>query len=428
MDQTKILYSKYLQCAGVSIDTRKINLGDLFFALKGPNFDGNKYAEKALAEGAAYAVVDDPLLADKPQMILVDNVLTALQEIATHHREQFNGHVLAITGSNGKTTTKELVYRVLATTFKVHCTVGNLNNHIGVPLTLLVMDLSSEIAIIEMGANHLGEIANYCEIAQPTHGVITNLGTAHIGEFGGRENLIRAKSELFEYLRKNEDLVFINNEDEVLSNMAKRFQAPILFPANDFVFQRSSPYVQYVDEGGKEHNTHLVGKYNFMNASAAMAIGKFFGVIAERAHGAIDSYAPDNNRSQVIKLGSNTIILDAYNANPDSTNAALENLTSFGQQKKIAMLGDMKELGSYSEVEHKKIFNSVEGYGNVDAYYVGEEYQHAIGESKGNTFPFVNDLISFLEKENPISNSVVLIKGSRSMTMEKLIQIEKIWN
>lgn len=428
MDQIKQLYSKYLQCNGVSIDTRKINSGDLFFALKGPNFDGNKYAEKALSEGAKYAVVDDPELANHTQMILVDDGLMALQQLARHHREQFKGHVLAITGSNGKTTTKELIHRVLVTTYKVHFTVGNLNNHIGVPLTLLEMDLSTEIAIIEMGANHLGEIASYCEIAQPTHGVITNLGTAHIGEFGGRENLIRAKSELFDFIRKNEGSVFINIEDEVLNNMAKRFQAPVLFPSDDFILKSSSPFVQYEGAGGIEHSTHLVGKYNYMNASAAMAIGNFFGVSSQNAHRAIDSYEPDNNRSQVIKLGSNTIILDAYNANPDSTSAALENLSSFSEKRKIAMLGDMKELGEYSEGEHKKIFKSIQDYGNIDAYYVGEDYQQAIDEPSANSFSLVDDLISFMKNQNSISDSVVLIKGSRSMTMEKLIQIEKIWN
>ena len=428
MDQIKELYSKYLQCTGVSIDTRKINSGDLFFALKGPNFDGNRYAEKALSEGAKYAVVDDLTLANHAQMILVDDGLLALQRLAWHHREQFKGHVLAITGSNGKTTTKELIHRVLATTFKVHFTVGNLNNHIGVPLTLLAMDLSTEIAIIEMGANHLGEIASYCEIAQPTHGIITNLGTAHIGEFGGRENLIRAKSELFDFIRKNNGIVFINTEDEVLNNMAKRFQSPELFPADDFTLKKSSPFVQYEDERGIVHNTHLVGKYNFMNASAAMAIGTFFGVTSTNAQAAIDSYEPDNNRSQVIKLGSNTIILDAYNANPDSTSAALENLASFSDKKRIAMLGDMKELGEYSEEEHMKIFKLIGSYGKIDAYYVGVEYQHAIDNKSASTFPLVDDLISFLKKQNPISDSVVLIKGSRSMTMENLIKIEKIWN
>ena len=428
MDQIKQLYSRYLQCTGVSIDTRKINSGDLFFALKGPNFDGNKYAEKAISQGAKYAVVDDPELANHAQIILVDDGLMALQQLARHHREQFKGSVLAITGSNGKTTTKELIHRVLATTFKVHFTVGNLNNHIGVPLTLLAMDLSKEIAIIEMGANHLGEIASYCEIAQPTHGIITNLGTAHIGEFGGRENLIRAKSELFDFIRKNDGIAFINVEDKVLNNMAKRFQAPVLFPSDDFILKNSSPFVKYEDGRGKEHSTHLVGKYNYMNASAAMVIGKFFGVSSQNAQAAIDSYEPDNNRSQVIKLGSNTIILDAYNANPDSTSAALENLASFSEKKKIAMLGDMKELGAYSEAEHEKIFKSIEAYGTIDAYYVGEEYQHAINEPNAYIFPLVDDLISFLKNQNPIADSVVLVKGSRSMTMEKLIQIEKIWN
>ncbi|MEQ6118877.1 UDP-N-acetylmuramoyl-tripeptide--D-alanyl-D-alanine ligase [Reichenbachiella sp. MALMAid0571] len=426
-DSINILYTKYLECSGVCIDTRKINKGDLFFALKGSNFDGNQYAKQALDNGAKYAVVDDPKAGVNTNFIQVDNVLETLQQLATFHRNHFTGHVLAITGSNGKTTTKELITRVLDTSFRVQSTVGNLNNHIGVPLTLLAMDSKLDIAIVEMGANHLGEIALYCEIAKPTHGVITNIGTAHIGEFGGRDNLIRAKSELFDYLLKNNGVGFVNKEDEVLYNMSKRFESPIFFPAGNCTLKNTSPFVEYQDKDGTKHQTHLVGKHNFMNASAALAIAGYFNADMSKAYEAIDSYAPDNNRSQVMKIGSNTIILDAYNANPDSTKAALDYLSSFENTKKIALLGDMKELGAYSQKSHCEIVDSVKSIGISEAFFVGEEYQKAATGKTPGVFSIVSELISFL-KENPISDSTVLIKGSRSMTMEKLIETKEIWN
>jgi UDP-N-acetylmuramoyl-tripeptide--D-alanyl-D-alanine ligase len=427
VNQIKSLYEKYTECSGVCIDTRRISAGNIFFALKGPNFDGNKYAAKALSNGAKYAVVDDRSLENHPHMVLVEDGLKALQQLAKYHREFFTGPVLGITGSNGKTTTKELIMRVLATSFRIHATVGNLNNHIGVPLTLLSMDVHhADIAIIEMGANHLGEIASYCEIAQPTHGIITNIGSAHIGEFGGQENLIRAKSELFDFIRNNRGTVFINMEDRVLNNMSKRFENPELFPGNNFVLISSSPYVKYKNKEGVEHNTHIVGKYNFMNASAAMAIGTFFGVNEVKAYDALDSYEPDNNRSQIIKLGSNTIILDAYNANPDSLEAALQNLQSFKESKKMALIGDMKELGDYSKKEHQNIFDLVDKIDTIETFFVGDEFAQALKDQSASLFPYVEDLIDYL-KVNPISNSVVLIKGSRSMTMEKLIQVKEIW-
>ena len=426
-DSIKILYTKYLECSGVCIDTRKIKEGDLFFALKGPNFNGNQYARQALDNGAKYAVVDETQVGDNARFVQVGNVLETLQQLAAFHRNHFTGHVLGITGSNGKTTTKELITRVLDTSFRVQSTIGNLNNHIGVPLTLLSMDSRLDIAIVEMGANHLGEIAQYCEIARPTHGIITNIGTAHIGEFGGKDNLIRAKSELFDYLLKHDGVVFINKEDDVLFNMSKRFKTPMFFPERNCTLKNTSPFVQYFDHDGKEHQSHLVGKYNFMNASAALAIGEYFKIDMSKAYESIDNYAPDNNRSQVMYIGSNTIILDAYNANPDSTKAALEYLSSFENTKKIAMLGDMKELGTYSEKSHSEILDFVRSREISKAFFVGTEYQKAISEKKRDFFFVVDELISFL-KENPISNSTVLIKGSRSMTMEKLIEIKEIWN
>ncbi len=420
------LYQKFLQCSGVSTDTRKISQGNLFVALKGPNFDGNRYAQQALDAGALYVVVDDSSLNLGSRAIVVPDTLQALQQLAHHHRRQFQGPVLAITGSNGKTTTKELITRVLATQYKTHHTLGNLNNHIGVPLTLLALPLDTDIAIVEMGANHLGEIASYCTVAEPTHGIITNLGTAHLGEFGGRENLIRAKSELFDYLRKNKGKVFINQHDELLANMAHRFADPIPFPDTTHRLVSSSPYVVYTDSHNTHHTTNLVGEYNYMNLAAALAVGMHFGVNLEKAYAAIDSYAPDNNRSQILKRGTNTVILDAYNANPDSTLAALHNLTSFEQATKIALLGDMKELGEYSHTQHNKVYEAVAKQKQLKGFFVGEEYEDALRGKDAQTFASVDELIAYA-KEHPFAHAAVLIKGSRSMAMEKLTQIEELW-
>lgn len=395
----------------------------MFFAIKGENFDGNQYVLKALKVGAKFAVVDDSKLGNEVNCILVEDCLQTLQQLANYHRQQFKGKVLAITGSNGKTTTKELAYKVLKTQFKIQYTKGNLNNYIGVPLTLLSLNLNTEIAIVEMGANHLGEIANLCKITDPTHGIITNIGSAHIGEFGGKENIIRAKSELFDYLLKNNRQVFINSEDDVLNNMSKRFSEPIFYPNKLCQLKNSTPYVIYNDEKGNQHDTHLIGIYNFFNISAAVTIGNYFGIKNNNIHHAVKEFIPDNNRSQILKIGSNTIIMDAYNANPDSTKAALTNLSKFKSDNKIAILGDMKELGDYSFEEHKKAINFSKKINLETIYFVGEEYS----KIDSNNFSTIDSLISYLKK-HPISNTVVLLKGSRSMAMEQLIKINEIWN
>lgn len=419
----KDLYHTFLDCTGISIDTRSLKPGNVFFAIHGENFDGNKYAKKAIESGAKFAVVDDPNVAINDQYIVVSNSLETLQKLANHHRKQFKGKVIGITGSNGKTTTKELIYQVLKTQFRVQCTQGNLNNHLGVPLTLLSLKMDTEIAIVEMGANHLGEIATLCNIAEPTEGLITNIGTAHIGEFGGRENIIRAKSELFDYLRKHQGQVFINNHDKVLSNMSKRFDNPILYPNELCKIESSSPYIVYVDEKENQYQTNLIGAYNFLNISAAVTIGHYFGLERSKIHKAIKNYIPENNRSQVLKVASNTIIMDAYNANPDSTAAALINLSEFDTKNKVAILGDMKELGQYSMDEHQKIIDFAKDLGFQQICFVGEEYSKANEE----TYKDISQLIHQLKK-NPISNTTVLLKGSRSMAMEQLIEIKEIWN
>jgi UDP-N-acetylmuramoyl-tripeptide--D-alanyl-D-alanine ligase len=416
------LYKKFLECSGISINTRTLKVDDLFVAIKGANFDGNKYALKAIDAGAKYALVDDPSLATNNQLILVEDCLATLQELANHHRKQFTGSVLAITGSNGKTTTKELVYQVLKTHLKVQCTQGNFNNHLGVPLTLLNIEKDVDVAIIEMGANHLGEIAALCQIAEPTYGIITNIGTAHIGEFGGRENIIRAKSELFDYLLKNNGLVFINKEDVVLNNMSKRFKKHISFPNDLCIFKNSTPYVKYKDQNSDLVKTNLIGSYNFLNIASAITIGNYFRVPNHKIHEAIKSFIPDNNRSQILKLGSNTVILDAYNANPDSVKVALNNLADFDSASKVAVLGDMKELGIFSEDEHKKIIDHSEGLNLKDTFFVGEEYS----KINSTAYQSIDKLEAFLI-QNSFYDSVVLLKGSRSMALEQLTEIEEIW-
>ena len=353
------IYLAFLSSSGVCTDTRSISQDCMFFALKGDNFNGNHYAKEALAAGARYVVVDEDLGLSNDQYFLVDDVLTTLQKLATRHRLKLNFPVLAITGSNGKTTTKELIREVLSAKFNVHATVGNFNNHIGVPLTLLQTTVETEIAIIEMGANHIGEIAALCDIARPDFGLITNIGRAHLEGFGNLEGVIRAKSELYQYLIINKGVAFINSQNEILKNMAKRFRDPIFYPSqNDNYhceFISAEPFVHIKTAGGVAIETQLVGTYNFENIAAALCIGHYFSVPESEMVKAIANYLPSNNRSQVVSTASNTIILDAYNANPNSMKAALQNFNQMKANKKVAILGDMFELGEESEDEHNKI-------------------------------------------------------------------------
>lgn len=425
MDQTiSFLYEKFLASEGVCTDTRSLQKSQIFFALKGDNFNGNKYAFKAIEDGALLAIVDEPQEKETDKILLVDNVLTCLQQLATHHRDQFDIPFFGITGSNGKTSTKELAARVMSSDRKVQYTRGNLNNHIGVPLTLLSIEKDTEFAIIEMGANHLGEIAALCEMAKPTHGLITNIGTAHIGEFGGQEAIIRAKSELFDYLRKTDGVPFINCDDRVLQNMAKRFSSAITYPNELCSLKSAAPFVNYKDVHGHTHSTEMIGAYNFLNIAAAVTIGNFFEV--EDPYRAIDGYMPDNNRSQMIEIGTNTIILDAYNANPDSIRAALDNLAVIEGGHRVAILGDMKELGEYAEVEHRKIIEHSETLGLDEVYLVGRDFKIASSHSKSKAFEKIDELIATLQKQ-PLSAATVLIKGSRGMRMEQLTERTDLW-
>jgi UDP-N-acetylmuramoyl-tripeptide--D-alanyl-D-alanine ligase len=423
--EIETIYQKYLESGKVSTDTRQIAPGSMFFALKGDKFNANEFASQALEKGASYAVVDEIEYASDNTCILVDDALTTLQKLAQYHRSQLAIPFIGLTGSNGKTTSKELLNAVLSKKYRTLATKGNLNNHIGVPLTILSIDKSIEIAVIEMGANHLGEIAMLCEIANPTHGFITNIGRAHIGMFGGVENIVRAKSELYQHLINKKGVVFINSQNQILSNMAKRFANPLFYPGQGDYYHTellgADPYVKVKAENGDEVQTNLIGAYNFENIAAALCIGKFFNVDPKQANAAIAEYAPGNMRSQVVTKGTNTIILDAYNANPSSMQAAIENLAGMKAEKKIAILGDMFELGDDAEKEHRalgklileKKFNDVLLCGNL-VTATKEEIPTA------RQFVKKDDLIAALKKD-PIKNATILVKASRGIGLESIV-------
>lgn len=419
------LYQKYRESGKVSTDTRQITPGSVFFALKGDTFNANEFAAEALLKGASLAVVDEAKYAVDDRFFLVDNSLDALQKLARHHRDQLNIPVVGLTGSNGKTTSKELLNAVLSKKFKTYATKGNLNNHIGVPLTILSIDNTVELAIVEMGANHVGEIVLLCGIANPTHGFITNIGKAHIGTFGGFENIIRAKSELYQHLITTNGQVFINSQNSILSNMAKRFARPLFYPAKGDYYHcellASDPFLRIKAENGEEITTQLVGGYNFENAAAALCIGKFFGVDEKLANRAVAEYVPGNMRSQIVKKNSNTIILDAYNANPSSMTAAIENLAGMKGEKKIAILGDMFELEHEAETEHRAI-GKLLAQKNFDRVCLcGKLMKSAQQEfPSAQLFEKKDDLIAELKK-NPITGSTILVKASRGIGLETVV-------
>ncbi len=424
---TENLYQKFLACGSVSTDTRSIAEGSLFFALKGENFNGNQFARQALENGAAYAVIDEPEHQHDDRCLLVEDALAALQNLAHHHRRALNIPVIGINGTNGKTTTKELLHAVLSQKYQTLATRGNLNNHIGVPLTLLQLTAETEIAIIELGANHVGEIAALCRIAHPTHGLTTNIGKAHLEGFGGLEGAIRGESEQYDYLRKTGGTVFINSQDPLLSNMGKRFAQPHYYPAPGDYFSctllSADPFVVYQAEGGVPVETQLVGAYNFENIAAALCLGKYFDVPPEAADEAIRSYQPANKRSQVVRQGSNTIILDAYNANPDSMQAAIRNLEAMQAAQKVVILGDMYELGEDTEAEHRAV-GELLAKGTVGRILVCGELMRAAHEAcpRSDYFPDKSDLEAHL-RQHSIKNSTVLIKGSRGMAMETVVDL-----
>lgn len=419
------LYSHYLQSSGVSTDTRKITPGSMFFALKGDKFNANEFAQQALAKGASCAVIDEAQYAVDDRCLLVDDTLVALQDLAKHHRKQLTIPVLGLTGSNGKTTSKELVNAVLSARFRTYATKGNLNNHIGVPLTILAIDKSVEIAVVEMGANHLGEIALLCSIANPTHGFITNIGKAHIGTFGGYENIIRAKSELYQHLITTNGKVFINSQNEILANMAKRFKDPVFYPAPGDYYHctllGANPFINVRAENGEEIQSNLVGTYNFENIAAALCIGKYFEVEASKANEAIRRYEPGNMRSQLMKKGDNTIILDAYNANPSSMKAAIENMAAMNVPVKALILGDMFELEEEAEAEHRNIGKLLKA-NNFDRVLLCGKLMRSAKEEYPDALLFdTKDKLIDELKNHPIKGAAVLVKASRGIGLETVV-------
>ena len=419
------LYKIFLRHPSVQTDTRKLQKGDLFFALKGANFNGNLFAQKALDEGAAYAVVDEKTGGDE-RLILVDDALETLQNLAKHHREQFKIPFIAITGSNGKTTTKELVSAVLNAQFKTYTTEGNFNNHIGIPLTILKIKQDAQLAVIEMGANHLREIAGYCAYAQPTHGIITNCGKAHLEGFGGEEGVRKGKGELYDFIRAQDGTIFAFDDYDYLHRMSEGIENIVWYGTQKGVVtgvaEQQSDFLNVkINSGIAEKNiqTQLVGNYNLPNVLCAVAVGKYFGVPDEKIKSAIENYAPSNSRSQLIKSGANEIILDAYNANPSSMKAAIENLAGKKSDHKILIIGGMKELGAASAAEHKKIIELIDQYRWEKVALVGKEFE---GLQKNYLwFPDTAAAKIWFDAQH-FDNSVILVKASRSIGLEKILE------
>jgi len=423
------LYSHFLKNPSVCTDTRRIQKGDLFFALKGDQFNGNRFALQALRDGASLAIVDEAVnIEGVPQtmsdrLVLVPDALTTLQELAGFHRLQLKIPVIAITGSNGKTTTKELVHAVLSRKYKTYTTEGNLNNHIGIPLTLLKIKMDAEMAIVEMGANHLHEIDGYCQYTRPTHGLITNIGKAHLEGFGGLEGVKKGKGELYDWLRSSGGTAFVRWDDEVLRSLSKGITEIVSYGSQGAALNGQS--------GNNIHSlevkivsgmtpfsihTHLTGEYNLPNVLAAVCIGNYFKVEATAIKNGIEQYKPSNSRSQLIRKGSNTIILDAYNANPSSMKLALENFASFPADRKILLLGAMAELGGESLEEHRMILEQIAKNKWQDVVLVGGDFLKIPHPYR--SFSSAADAASWIAS-NSFDHTVFLVKGSRSTQMEK---------
>jgi UDP-N-acetylmuramoyl-tripeptide--D-alanyl-D-alanine ligase len=422
--QIEKMYDRFLEHPSVETDTRKLKAGDIFFALKGPSFNGNLFARQALDLGASYVVVDENPGFTDDRIIRTENVLESMQALAGHHRRQFNIPFIAITGSNGKTTTKELIHTVLSSTYKTYTTQGNLNNHIGIPLTLLRIKKDAEIAVIEMGANHLKEIEGYCRYTAPTHGIITNCGKAHLEGFGGIEGVKKGKGELYDYLRLHKGTAFVMWDYDYLREMSKGIAHIHTYGTSGAevsgTAQLRGDFLQVVLAGYNDTviHTQLVGEYNLPNVLAAVTAGQYFEVSDENIKASIETYAPSNSRSQLLEKNGSRIILDAYNANPSSMKAAIENFSKSAEENKILVLGAMMELGPESRKEHESLITLIKKYPWHKVILVGGDF-----DGITPSFPFfasAAEAAAWL-KDNKIKNSTYLIKGSRSMKMETVL-------
>lgn len=419
------LYSLFKKHPSVQTDTRKLQAGDLFFALKGPSFNGNQFALQALEAGAAYAVIDEaPAVADD-RLILVTDVLSTLQQLAGYHRSQFNIPFIAITGSNGKTTTKELVHAVLNAHFTTYTTQGNLNNHIGIPLTILRVREDAQMAVVEMGANHQKEIEGYCTYTRPTHGIITNAGKAHLEGFGGVEGVKKGKGELYDYLRANHGTAFAFDDYDYLHTMSQGIKEIIWYGTGNGNITgsvlASEPFLQVAIRQGASFSTlqtQLVGDYNLPNVLCAITIGKHFGVPDAAIKQAIESYKPGNSRSQLVEKGTNSIILDAYNANPSSMRAAIQNFAALQAPAKVLLLGAMMELGPESKQEHQALADLLQQYSWKQVVLVGGDFKQV-----QSPYLYLEDALQAREwlQQQHFEHTHILVKGSRSTGMERVL-------
>ena len=429
--EIKHLYNIFKGCGcKVSTDTRNIQPGSVFFALKGDNFNGNKYAIEAIEKGCAYAVVDEETNQNE-KIIKVENTLVALQQLASFHRSQFDIPVLSITGTNGKTTTKELISSVLQKKYKTTYTKGNLNNHIGVPLTLLEINSHTEFAVVEMGANHPGEIKTLCEIAKPNFGIITNVGRAHLEGFGSFEGVVNTKTEMYAYIKEHDGKVFVNSNNQILLNHIENLSI-ISYGFDDKadiigIESVSDPFLELQwktknETHGSLLKTNLVGEYNSENVLAAICVGNYFNICIEDINDAISSYFPSNNRSQILKTKTNTLLLDAYNANPTSMNVAIENFFKMKGEHKTMILGDMLELGEENINEHEKILNKIKDSGISNLILVGKTFYSLANHINAKCFNNIDELREYLKLE-PIDKSLILIKGSHGIHLERIIDL-----
>lgn len=414
------LYQIYTAHPVICTDSRKVTRDCLFFSLKGDNFNGNEFAKAAIEQGAAFAIIDQEEFDQGSNYILVDDVLQFLQQLANYHRSHLKIPVLSITGSNGKTTTKELCRDVLQKKYNVKATAGNLNNHIGVPLTILGTGLETEFLIVEMGANHQGEIDALCKIAEPDYVMITNIGKAHLEGFGGVEGIKKGKSEMYRHAAVHHKKIFINSDDDVLMSLLPPHSETIIYSALALAkLREEKPFITF-EYDGTTHSTQLYGSYNISNIAFAIAAGEYFGVEPADISSAISNYLPENNRSQIVKLGTNTVIKDAYNANPTSMKYSIESFAKLDASNKMMILGDMLELGDHTAEEHKAIISLAKTLQLNDVIFIGKNFSNVKNEQHGVYFENVDDAKSYFTKRN-IKDCTILLKGSRGIAVEKLI-------